>query len=680
MNDLRLITEQIKDILDLRNIIPDLHRSGNTYRRLCPFHAETEPSFYVQKQFYHCFGGACGAKGDVFNWIMETQSLDFTAALAIAADLAGVKIDSGVYERVHKASEEREETQSEHERYRQELKDNPEALSYLTDKRGLRNDVIEHFQIGYRPDWNAISIPIFNRAGKLEVIAYRFMDAKTDGERYRWSNPKYTGWRKKDNLYNVNSLFSQTDSEGPVYVAEGFFDVMTIWQAGYSRVVGMMGSSLSEAHMKELDEQKVVFVPDASKETDFDIFRRAMLRLRKTYPRLSASVAMLPDGDPNSAGVEGVQQAIANAQSAEFAILKHDLEACESQDEEYKAARNIVGQIPDVLVKDDVVKFLCSRWQKTYDVVSQALVRSDQKGVQIFSVAEAISEMERIEKDAATEGLHMAWPNLRKFITRPHTGQLLLFVGRTAVGKTMWALNYIHQTKLNEIPTLFISFEQPVTELVQRLMTMVSPDIDVPMTQVELSNAIINDTEEYDAIKILTQIYYPHLLFVDKILDASQIKDAITDASYLLGQAIKVVIIDHTGLMKTDRGRDSYERMSQIYRDIQGVTKEMNVLTIAIGQLSREGAAGTKRVTFDMIRDTGVAEETADYIIGTWRENEDDEMVHPGLSKMFFTVCKNRHGKCGEGLLYFDVNHLLIDDQPQWLDKRPEVEGLPQNF
>ena len=86
---------KIKDRLDILDVVGDkvrLHRSGRNYVGLCPFHDEKTPSFQVSQehQNYHCYG--CGKGGDIFNFIMETEGLDFLQALEFLAARAGVEL------------------------------------------------------------------------------------------------------------------------------------------------------------------------------------------------------------------------------------------------------------------------------------------------------------------------------------------------------------------------------------------------------------------------------------------------------------------------------------------------------------------------------------------------------------------------------------------------------------
>jgi DNA primase len=97
MTNLSPYAQQIRDRLKVSELIGrdlKLSRKGNEFSGLCPFHHEKTPSFTVNdhKGFYHCFG--CGAHGDVINYIMQRQNLDFQLAVKELAELVGIKIQA----------------------------------------------------------------------------------------------------------------------------------------------------------------------------------------------------------------------------------------------------------------------------------------------------------------------------------------------------------------------------------------------------------------------------------------------------------------------------------------------------------------------------------------------------------------------------------------------------------
>src|SRR5688572_19682998 len=95
--------EQIKERVSLLDLIGQrvrLIKSGRNFKGLCPFHNEKTPSFYVfpDRDGYHCFG--CSQHGDVFTWVMQTESVDFGEALKQLAERAGVQLTTRQADRV----------------------------------------------------------------------------------------------------------------------------------------------------------------------------------------------------------------------------------------------------------------------------------------------------------------------------------------------------------------------------------------------------------------------------------------------------------------------------------------------------------------------------------------------------------------------------------------------------
>ena len=84
---------QAVDMLDLVGAKTELRRSGHQWMGTCPFHDERTPSFGIDpvKKVYHCFG--CGAGGDAFTFVEETEGLDFAGALEFLADRFGVQLE-----------------------------------------------------------------------------------------------------------------------------------------------------------------------------------------------------------------------------------------------------------------------------------------------------------------------------------------------------------------------------------------------------------------------------------------------------------------------------------------------------------------------------------------------------------------------------------------------------------
>src|SRR3954453_13688163 len=162
--------ERVRDAVDFAEIVgarTELRRAGvSRMEGLCPFHEERTPSFGIDpgEKVYHCFG--CGAGGDVFRFVMETEGLDFGSALESLAERYRVTLereteDPGVATR----RQRRERLYSLLERtaayYVRVLWEAPEAAAareYLAS-RGLEEDALRAYRVGFAPGgWDRVVV------------------------------------------------------------------------------------------------------------------------------------------------------------------------------------------------------------------------------------------------------------------------------------------------------------------------------------------------------------------------------------------------------------------------------------------------------------------------------------------------------------------------------------------
>lgn len=169
--------DEIKDRLDIVEVISQyikLQKAGSNYKALCPFHKEKTPSFMVSpsKQIWHCFG--CGLGGDIFGFVMKIENIDFGAALRLLAQKAGVKLTplnpqiQSEKQRLINLTEEAIQF------YQKNLWQNQEVLNYLK-KRGLKEETIKEFELGFAPDeWSML-------VNHLNKVGYRPEDIERSG-------------------------------------------------------------------------------------------------------------------------------------------------------------------------------------------------------------------------------------------------------------------------------------------------------------------------------------------------------------------------------------------------------------------------------------------------------------------------------------------------------------------
>ena len=160
LGDFSATVKQSADIVRVVGEYVKLRKSGaQNYTGLCPFHSEKTGSFSVHatRQFYHCFG--CGVSGDVFSFVQKIENITFPEAVRLVAQKSGIALPKMTFDSPQEAAEARlrgklMEMQERACVFFQEQLRRPEgahAREYLAG-RGLTQEMIERFRIGYAPD------------------------------------------------------------------------------------------------------------------------------------------------------------------------------------------------------------------------------------------------------------------------------------------------------------------------------------------------------------------------------------------------------------------------------------------------------------------------------------------------------------------------------------------------
>lgn len=316
----------------------DLRRQGTRYTGLCPFHEERSPSFSVhaEEKLYHCFG--CGVGGDLFDFVSETEGIDFPAAVELLAERYGVEVTREQEDPRAEARRKARNRMSELlERaagfYSTFLKDAPEAgkaRKYLAS-RGLGDEILSSFGIGYAPSaWDtlilrgqragfkvgelaATGLVQKGRSGGMydrfrERITFPIRDARgrTVGFGARAmrpeQKPKYLNsaenelFHKSEILYGIDQARPSMAKAGRALVVEGYTDVLALHQAGLTETVGIMGTAITEQQIAQLSAtvDTVILALDADAAG-----RKAMLRAQEVAAgrKLAIRVVAMPAGE-----------------------------------------------------------------------------------------------------------------------------------------------------------------------------------------------------------------------------------------------------------------------------------------------------------------------------------------------------------------------------------------------
>lgn len=280
------------DIVDLIDARVKLKKQGKNYHACCPFHHEKTPSFTVngEKQFYYCFG--CGAHGNAVDFLMNYDRLEFVETIEELATMHGLEVP---YEAGSKLTQiERQQRQSLYQLmeqlsafYQQSLHQPAGALArnYL-QQRGLSDDVIRRFAIGFSPaGWDIalkrfgrdndmrsalndagmlvtndqgrsydrfrerVMFPIHDRRGRVIAFGGRVVG---DGMPKYLNSPETEIFHKGRQLYGLYEAQQSHPTLQRVLVVEGYMDVVALAQYGIDYAVASLGTSTTAEHIQLL--------------------------------------------------------------------------------------------------------------------------------------------------------------------------------------------------------------------------------------------------------------------------------------------------------------------------------------------------------------------------------------------------------------------------------------------
>ena len=279
MNDNDLIKEvrSASNIVDVISSYLPLVKKGKNYFGVCPFHDDNNPSMSVSedKQIYKCF--SCGASGNVFNFVMDYEKIDFKSALYLLAKRSGINVSNNLVKTNNKNDKFYEIYNIAEKYYQNNLNTSLglEAKSYLHN-RGIDDELIKHFKIGLslkeqdglvnllvKKNYsikdisliglsnmdkdlyiNRIMFPLFNTNGDTIGFSGRIYNTKSDS---KYINTRETLiFKKGENLYNYHLAKDEARKEKSLIVVEGFMDVIRLYSIGVKNVVAIMGTSLTK--------------------------------------------------------------------------------------------------------------------------------------------------------------------------------------------------------------------------------------------------------------------------------------------------------------------------------------------------------------------------------------------------------------------------------------------------
>ncbi len=426
-----ITAKTVREILDavrIEEVIEEfvsLRRRGINLIGLCPFHHEKTPSFNVNpaRNLFKCFG--CGKAGDAITFLREHEQFSYPEALRWLARKYNIEIEEAELSPEQRAADQMAESlyivnDFGLKHFQEQLFDTDEgksvALSYFR-QRGLREDTIRTFGLGYAPDQRdllmqrarttghsvellkkvglcsndgsrdffrgRVMFAIHNLSGKVAAFAGRTMSADKSVPKYI-NSPETEIYVKNKTLYGAFQAKKAIRQQDECILVEGYMDVISLYQAGIENVVASSGTSLTEGQLnlirRNTNNLKILYDGDPAG------IKAALRGLDLALEQdLNVRIVLLPDGeDPDSyvqkVGSEAFLEYVAR-EAKDFILFKTQLLLSEIKGDPIKKAGLVkdivasISRIPDP-IKRSVYQKECA---SLLDVAEPALVEETNK-------------------------------------------------------------------------------------------------------------------------------------------------------------------------------------------------------------------------------------------------------------------------------------------------------------
>ena len=418
-------------IVDVVSEFVTLKKRGTSYVGLCPFHDDKTPSFHVSpaKGICKCF--ACGKGGSAAHFIMEHEQMSYPEALRWLAKKYHIEIKE------RELTDEEKQAQNIRESlfvvnefardYFQNILNNhidgkSIGMTYFR-QRGIRDDIVKKFQLGYSTSandglarealrkgykkeyliktglcyekddgslrdrfWGRVIFPWFNISGKILGFGGRVLDNRTKGVSQKYVNsPESEIYSKRRELYGIYQAKSAIVKKDCVYMVEGYTDVIAMHQCGMENVVANSGTALSEEQIRLLHRftSNITLLYDGDEAGIKASIRGIDMLLSEG---MNVKVLLLPDGDdPDSFArkhnATEFQQYI-NDHEENFIRFKTHLLMKDTKNDPIKRATLITDMARSIgMIPNEIIRYACLKECASILNVDEQIIQNEVKKI-----------------------------------------------------------------------------------------------------------------------------------------------------------------------------------------------------------------------------------------------------------------------------------------------------------
>ena len=433
------------DIVDVISAYVKLQRKGSSYFGLCPFHNEKSPSFSVSpaKQMYYCFG--CGAGGNVLTFIMEYENFTFPEALKYLADRAGIDLPEQEYSAEAKKQQDLRTAILNVNRmagtyyyYQLRSETGRPGMEYLKNRQ-LSDKTMQSFGLGYAGKYSdglyhylkskGISDELLRQSGLMNVdekrgmydkfwnrVMFPIMDVNNriigfggrvmgDGKPKYLNSPETKVFDKSRNLYGLN--VARTSRKKYLIVCEGYMDVISMHQAGFTNAVASLGTALTSQHASLLKRytDEVILSYD-SDEAGIRAALRA-IPLMKAAGITARVLKLSPYKDPDefikNLGAEAFEERLVQAQNSfmfELSAIeqKWDMNDPEGKTSFFKEAARKISEFELEVERENYIEAVASKYHTSFEGLRKMVLRCLMQG-EIPARTETVRSRKNSEKE-----------------------------------------------------------------------------------------------------------------------------------------------------------------------------------------------------------------------------------------------------------------------------------------
>ena len=576
--------ELIRNTADIYDVVVqyvDLKKRGKNFFGLCPFHSEKTPSFCVSpdKQIYNCF--SCPAGGNVFSFIMDHEKISFIEAVQQLGQKYGIEVarQSGPSNKIFSSLYEMHDIAVKLYHNILFSEKGKAALDYLHN-RGLTDDTIKTYQIGFAPDsWDTLTnkikssssfkddvyeksglfnknsrgsrydrfrsrimFPIYHPSGKAIAFGGRKFNCDDPGNAKYLNSPETPLYRKRETFYGLHKTRDSIRMKKEAVLVEGYTDFLQLIQIGVTEVVALCGTALGVNQVNQIGKfaSKVYLAYDGDGTGKEHAIKAGYLLFQAGIEPL---VIPVPNGkDPDDwvreEGKSAFQEAMGSRMSLLLFHLQYEVEKAKVEDVKNLSATdrsrivkeilNEISLINDGIIRDGLLKSL-----------SQELQLDE---VEVFRLFNSQTWMKRVRADSEQSNTKD-----QPFTSTMQKAQLEI------IRAIAYNFDEVYPSMKNIID--FQIFDEPILQKIGLLLI-----------EDKKPTAIIDEFENMHDKKLVSQILFDEVSFDDPQLIIKEcfstikkkiIKDQIKQARIKIrelessGKDTKDIIIQVTELQKS---------------------------------------------------------------------------------------------------------------------------------